>query len=133
VLGDMPPQAMFLLGGRGTVPGYRFRGYGGDAFGLARATLSADLVPQFVRGRAFVAGGWTGNSDPTPALPICGPNELCAPTPYRLGERAGGMVSVGAGLGLFFDILRIDVARGLGGGGVWEVIVEANPSFWDFL
>jgi hypothetical protein len=40
---------------------------------------------------------------------------------------------VGAGVGLFFDIVRIDVARGLGGGGVWEVIVEANPSFWDFL
>ena len=133
VVGDMPPQAMFLLGGRGTVPGYRFRGYGGDAFGLARATLSADLVPQFVRGRVFAAGGWTGTSDPTPALPICGPNELCAPPPYRLGQRTGGMVSVGAGLGLFFDILRIDVARGLGAGGVWEVIVEANPSFWDFL
>ncbi|HEX6910112.1 MAG TPA: hypothetical protein VF142_06950, partial [Longimicrobium sp.] len=122
VLGDMPPQAMFLLGGRGTVPGYAFRAYGGDAFGMARATLSADLVPSFVRGRVFAAGGWTDNSDPPSPLGIGG-----------LGSRTGGMVSVGAGLGLFFDIIRIDVARGLTDGGVWEVIVEANPSFWDFL
>ncbi|HLM68303.1 MAG TPA: hypothetical protein VK358_12280, partial [Longimicrobium sp.] len=122
VLGDMPPQATFLLGGRGTVPGYRFREYGGDAFALARATLSSDLVPQFVRGRVFAAGGWVDNSDPPPPLGL-----------DALGGRTGGMASVGAGVGLFFDILRIDVARGLGGGGVWEVIVEANPSFWDFL
>jgi hypothetical protein len=40
---------------------------------------------------------------------------------------------VGAGLGLFFDIIRVDVARGLTDGGVWELIIEANPSFWDFL
>ena len=121
VLGDLPPQAVFLLGGRGTVPGYAFRAYGGDAFGLARATLSADLVPSLVRGRVFAAGGWTGNSEPIPLVP------------GGLGSRTGGMASVGAGLGLFFDILRIDVARGLTDGGVWEVIVEANPSFWDFL
>lgn len=122
VLGDMPPQAAFLLGGRGTVSGYEFRSYRGDAFGLARATYAADLVPSFVRGRVFAAGGWTGDSDPPSPLGL-----------YELGQRRGGMVSVGAGLGLFFDILRIDVARGLTDGGVWEVIIEANPSFWDFL
>ncbi|HYW14269.1 MAG TPA: hypothetical protein VE871_20045 [Longimicrobium sp.] len=133
VLGDQPPQASFLLGGRGTVPGYRFRGYGGDAFGLARATLSADLVPQFVRGRVFAAGGWTGDSESRTSAVDCLPGLPCIDQPYRLGSRTGGMASVGAGVGLFFDILRIDVARGLGGGGVWEVIVEANPSFWDFL
>ena len=122
VLGDMPPQAAFLLGGRGTVPGYEFRSYRGDAFGLARATYAADLVPSFVRGRVFAAGGWTGDSDPPSPLGLS-----------ELGQRRGGMVSVGAGVGLFFDILRIDVARGLTDGGVWEVIIEANPSFWDFL
>jgi hypothetical protein len=121
VLGDTPPQALWLLGGRGTVPGYSFRSYGGDAFGLARATWSADLVPSFVRGRVFAAGGWAGSSEPVQfGL-------------FGLGGRTGGMVSAGAGVGLFFDILRIDVARGLTSEGVWEVIVEANPSFWDFL
>jgi hypothetical protein len=27
----------------------------------------------------------------------------------------------------------VDVARGVGADGRWELIVEANPSFWDFL
>ena len=40
---------------------------------------------------------------------------------------------VGAGVGLFYDILRVDVARGLSTGGRWELIIEANPGFWDFL
>lgn len=131
VLGDSPPQARFLLGGRGTVPGYSFRNYGGDAFGLARATFSADLVPQLVRGRVFAAGGWADDSDPP--VSRCPLDPRCPDPADLLGGRTGGLVSVGAGLGLFFDILRIDVARGLGDGGIWEVIVEANPSFWDFL
>ena len=29
--------------------------------------------------------------------------------------------------------LRVDLARGLGEGGRWELIVEASPAFWDFL
>lgn len=122
VLGDTPLQARFLVGGRGTVPGYSFRSYGGDAFGLARATYAADLVPNLVRGRVFAAGGWVDDS--TPLSPF---------DPASLGGRTGELLSVGAGLGLFFDILRVDVARGLTDGGVWEVIIEANPSFWDFL
>jgi len=123
VLGDTPPQAAFLLGGRGTVPGYSFRGYGGDRFALARAAFSAELLPMFVRGRLFAAGGWTGDGESSGT--VIGPGPL--------GGRTGEMLSVGAGVGLFFDILRVDIARGLTDGGVWEVIVEANPTFWDFL
>jgi len=43
------------------------------------------------------------------------------------------LLSVGAGVGIFYDILRVDVARGLTERGRWELIIEANPSFWDFL
>jgi hypothetical protein len=123
VLGDLPRQALLRLGGRGTVPGHSFRGHGGDRFALARATLSTDLVPHFVRGRLTGAAGWTGRSgDPFPgaAAGLADPGQ-------------GALHSVGAGVGLFFDILRVDLARGLGRGGRWEVIVEASPAFWDFL
>jgi hypothetical protein len=124
--GDVPRQQLYLLGGRGTVPGYAFRGYGGDQFAMARATYAAELFRPFVRGRVFAAGGWAGQAgtlDPFQGGVVRPPLDL----------RTGGMFSVGAGVGLLFDIIRIDVARGLGEGGVWEVIVEANPSFWDFL
>jgi hypothetical protein len=123
-LGDVPLQGQFLLGGRGTVPGYGFRSYLGERFAYGQATYSAELFRPFVRGRVFAAAGWTGIDDDAeiaPALSVVGPT------------RTGSMYSVGAGVGLLFDIIRIDVARGLGDGGVWEVIVEASPSFWDFL
>jgi hypothetical protein len=124
-IGHAPWQAVWSLGGRGTVPGYAFRSYGGDHFGFARATFSADLLPVFLRGRVFAAAGAAGG-------------ERVAPNPLDLpvGDpvpRTGTMTSIGAGVGILYDILRIDVARGLGSHGQWEVIVEANPQFWDFL
>jgi hypothetical protein len=123
-LGDVPLQGQFLLGGRGTVPGYGFRSFLGDRFAYGQATYAAEILRPFVRGRVLAAAGWTDVRDDGEILPA---TSVVGPT------RTGSMVSVGAGVGLFFDIIRIDVARGLGSGGVWEVIVEANPSFWDFL
>jgi hypothetical protein len=124
-LGDVPPQGGLLLGGRGTVPGYAFRSYGGDTYAFGRAGYAAELFRPFVRGRVFAAAGWADRRD---EAPVFVPATSIVPQP-----RTGTMFSVGAGVGLLFDIIRIDVARGLGEGGVWEVIVEANPSFWDFL
>lgn len=124
-LGDVPRQARFRIGGRGTVPGYGFRSLEGDRFALARATASTDLVPHFVRGRLIAAGGsawWEG----TPAGPRLMMTRPVVP-------RTGTAFSLGAGVGIFFDILRLDVARGIGREGRWEVIVEASPAFWDFL
>jgi hypothetical protein len=122
-LGELPRQGLFLLGGRGTVPGQPFRAFGGDRFALLRATASADLAGPLVRARAFAAGGWTGVGDPGGV----------ALADWGARTAQDGRFGVGAGLGLFFDILRVDVARGVGPDGQWEVVVEANPSFWDFL
>jgi hypothetical protein len=126
IVGEAPRQGTWLLGGRGTVPGYAFRSYGGERFGFARATYSADLLPILLRGRVFAAAGAAGGEMPaTPVLLRNGSGTLL--------PRTGTMTSVGAGVGILYDIIRIDVARGLGRFGQWEVIVEANPSFWDFL
>ena len=121
--GDLPRQGLYLLGGRGTVPGQPFRAYGGDRFATARATGSADVLAPFLRGRIFTAAGWTG-------VGSAGEASLS-----RWGATTAdeGIFSVGAGVGIFYDILRVDVARGLGPDGRWELIIEANPSFWDFL
>jgi hypothetical protein len=121
--GTVPRQALYLVGGRGTLPGYAFRAYGGDRFATLRATASADLWAPFVRGRLLGAAGWADVGDPgRDALAAWG--ALPMPSPKY---------GIGAGVGLFYDILRVDVARGLSRGGQWELIIEANPSFWDFL
>ncbi len=121
--GDLPRQELFLLGGRGTLPGYGFRAFGGDRFALGGATLSADVVAPWARVRLLGAAGWAGSSAASErALPLWG----AVPTD---GIRA----SVGAGVGLFFDILRVDALRGIGSDGRWELIVETRRSFWDFL
>jgi hypothetical protein len=122
--GDLPRQELFLLGGRGTVPGFDFRSCGGDRFALARATASADLVRPWVRGRLLAASGWAG-------VGAAGDEALAAWG--TAGTTRRPRASVGAGVGLIFDILRVDVHHGLGPGARWEVVVEASPSFWDFL
>ncbi|HEU0015173.1 MAG TPA: hypothetical protein VFQ45_15895 [Longimicrobium sp.] len=122
-LGTLPVQGLYLIGGRGTVPGYPFRLRGGDRVAMARATWSAELMRPFFRGRLTAAAGWTGvGSAGEAALARWG-----APTAGQ------GIYAFGAGLGIFFDILRVDLVRGLSDGGRWELVIEANPSFWDFL
>jgi hypothetical protein len=106
------------------VPGFGFRRFGGDRYALARATASADLVRPWVRGRLHAASGWAG-------VGAAGDRALAAWA--AAGTTGRPRTSVGAGVGLIFDILRVDVHRGLGPGGRWEAVVEASPSFWDFL
>lgn len=132
-LGTVPAQAQWRVGGRGTVPGYDFRSYGGDAYGFGRATFAWDMARPFIRGRVFGAAGWTGDVfHKAPEIPIDDPDFVAEPGLFPI-RRRGGMASVGVGMGLFYDVLRVDLARGIGGDGRWEVIVEANPTFWDFL
>jgi hypothetical protein len=122
-VGEIPLQGLYRIGGRGTVPGYDFRSFGGDRFWAAQATASAPLWEPWVRGRVLGALGWTG-------LGEAGEHSL-----ERSGLSTTGAVrpSLGAGVGIFHDILRVDLARGLGEGGRWELILETQPSFWDFL
>ena len=109
-LGELPRQELFLLGGRGTVPGYPFRAFGGDRFLLGRATASVELIPVWLRGRAIAAAGWTGVGE-------VGEEALT-----RWGAEPTGNVrpSVGVGVGIFYDILHLDLARGLSDEGVWS-------------
>jgi hypothetical protein len=121
--GDLPIQELYLLGGRGTVPGYDFRGYAGGRYAAGRLVYSANLRAPWLRGRLLAAAGWVGAGEAADAA-------------LRRAELRGSAVvlpSVGVGLGIFHDILHLDVARGLGRGGRWELILEANRGFWDFL
>lgn len=120
--GDPPVQDLYFLGGRGTVPGYDFRSFAGDRFALAHTVASAELHPTWARVRALAAAGWTGATGET--------RDVLLPLP---AAPAGVRASVGLGVGILHDILHVDLHRGLGSGGRWELVVESNRGFWDIL
>lgn len=121
--GEIPRQALFLVGGRGTLPGYPLHIFVGDRFATASLTASAELGSPWLRGRLRGAAGWTGVGDAgEDALLLWG------------GSTTDGLkASAGVGVGLFLDLIHLDVVRGLGDYGRWEVIVDAKRGFWDFL
>ncbi len=107
LLGDALPQEGFYLGGRGTLPGHPFRALVGNGFALGSASGSAELAWPWLSGRLAAAAGWV--------------------------EGAGARGSAGTGVGVAYDILRLELHRGVGPGGGWEVVVEVNERFWGFL
>ena len=120
--GEIPAQRLFLLGGRGTLPGHPFRSWGGDRVAWLDVDVSRAIVRPWVRMRALGAVGWTD-------LTSVGRS---AATRFAVEGTAGMKSSVGVGLGLFYDILRIDLSRGLDGG-EWEVFISVNRALWSVL
>lgn len=118
--GRLPAQHLFLLGGRATLPGYAYRGFGGDRFALGELEFSHEVVGPWVRLRALGAIGWTdfARSAPPPGWDV-------APT-------GTARASLGAGVGLIYDILRIDLVRGLNGG-QWQAVLSVHPGLRDIL
>lgn len=115
-----PPQNLFLLGGRGTLPGYAFRGFVGRRFWLARVEATRPLLHPWVGIRAFAAVGAAtlGDADIPPGWD---PRDTDGPRP-----------TVGAGLAFGWDVLRLDVARGVRDGR-WEVVFSVDPRFHPWL
>jgi hypothetical protein len=119
--GDPPLQALYLVGGRETVPGYDFRSRAGDQFWVLRGDLSKDVFSPWVRVRAFAAAGGTEYGG-TPLLP-----------PWPVEPDSSLLLSAGLGLGLGWDVLRMDLARGMREGGHWELMLSVNQAFWAWL
>jgi len=128
--GTLPAQRLFLLGGRGSLPGYEFRGWGGDRMALWRAEVSRAVASPWVRLRAIGAAGWAG---------LGGAGDDAARR-FGLSGSEGLRASAGLGLGLVYDILRLDVMRGLRGDpspgsseGRWVVLLSVDPRFLRIL
>lgn len=120
--GTLPPQRLVLLGGRGTVPGYDFRGWGGDRAAFAHASLSRAVLAPWLAVRALAAAGWVGVDDAG----------RTAAERMGVGATGGIRSSVGAGLGVFYDLVHLDLARGLDRGR-WEWMVSVDSRFWPIL
>ncbi|WP_428277290.1 hypothetical protein [Candidatus Palauibacter sp.] len=128
--GELPAQRLFLLGGRGSLPGHEFRGWGGDRMALWRAEVSRAITSPWVRLRAIGAAGWAG---------LGGAGEGAARR-FGVSGSDGLRASAGLGLGLVYDILRLDVMRGLrggsspgGSGGNWVLLFSIDPRFLRIL
>jgi hypothetical protein len=119
-----PAQRLFLLGGLNTLPGYGFREFGGRRFALGQVEASAAVAQPWLRLRLIAAAGATGGLAP----PLTSPAGLPAAWPARTS--GGVRASAGAGVGLLWDLFRVDAVRGLNGGG-WQLQLSFHRDFWD--
>ncbi len=125
---DLPAYRAFVLGGRGTLLGERFRAYAGRELAWGSLDLRLPVgVPELPLGSfagtgrtltviPFVAAGWVGQAV-TP--------QLGAPSP-------GLRPVVGLGFGWLHDLLRFDFGYGLRTGKVGAA-VDISRDFWDIL
>lgn len=120
-LGPVPPQRLFLLGGDATLPGHAYRSYAGTHFALAELEASREVYRPWLRLRALAAAGWTALDD-----------RSSPPAQWGVSATGSPRASVALGAGLFYDILRFDLARGLNGGG-WRGVLSVNPQLTDIL
>jgi hypothetical protein len=120
VSGAAPAQRLFLLGGRGTLPGYGYRSFVGDRFWLLHAEGTVPLAAPWVGLRVFTALG---------AARL---NGRTLPDGWLRQDSSGLRASVGAGLTFGWDVLRLDLGRGVRGGR-WEAIFSVAPRFRAWL
>lgn len=117
---EAPPQSLFLLGGRSTLPGYVYRSFLGDRLWLVRTEASRTLRTPWVRvGGTFALGG-TG----------LGPHEV--PAGWQAAPTDVPTASAGLFAELLWDLLRVDLSRGLNGGS-WALEVGVQRRFHPWL
>jgi hypothetical protein len=115
-----PSQRLFVLGGRGTLGGYPFRTFAGRRYALVSAEASADLVAPWIRIRGVAAAAASGGlSDSGPAWRT-----------WPVADTDGLRSSAGIGVGLLWDLLRVDAVRGLNGGS-WQWIISFHHDLRD--
>jgi hypothetical protein len=114
VTDDAPAQSLYLLGGRHTLPGHGYRDFVGDRYWLVRGETTIPLYRPWVGVRLIGALGSTYLGDRT------------LPDRWTGSDSGGPRASVGAGLSIAWDVMRIDLARGLDGGG-WEAVFSVAP------
>tara|TARA_B100001123_G_scaffold153424_2_gene177475 strand:+ start:13311 stop:15050 length:1740 start_codon:yes stop_codon:yes gene_type:complete len=121
-VGEVISQHLFLLGGGGTLLGHPFRSQVGDRFWLARLETVWPLLPPWISLRTFAAAGAATLTED--ANPI----ELA----WGVNGDAGVRASAGMGVALGWDVLQLDLGRGVAGG-KWELVVSVDRRFRGWL
>ncbi len=134
--GPLAPHQLWYIGGPNTLPGHPFHAYVGAQAAWADVTLWRTIVPGALRVRGLGAIGWTaGGPVPVPSSfdgdggPAPATGELEPWIPRHTGSPRA---SVGVGLGLLHDVIRLDYALRTDR---WDgvVILSVDPSLWSFL
>ncbi|MDB4878050.1 MAG: hypothetical protein JWM41_4496 [Gemmatimonadetes bacterium] len=126
-LGFEPRQELVYLGGPISAPGYDYHSL------IARAAVSQHLEWQFpVPFPAFSLGRF-GRVPATASLaPFVHAAFVSRPT-SGAGASDGVYPAVGTGFLTPFNLLRFDVARGVGRGGRWTFAVDVSREFWSIF
>ena len=111
---EAPAQSLYLIGGRHTLPGYGYRDFAGDRYWLVRGEATLPVHRPWVGIRLIGAVGAT----------YLGARTL--PERWTPEDSGGVRASLGAGLSIAWDMMRIDLARGLDGG-EWEAVFSVAP------
>jgi hypothetical protein len=123
---DVPPQEYVLLGGPRSAPGYGYH----ELTGTVGATQHAEwrLPVPF----PSIGLGRYGRTPPKATLaPFAHVAYVRNPAPFA-APRSGFYPSVGVAAQLFYDLLRIQTARGLRDGR-WTFSIDLNQFFWGIL
>ena len=118
--GDPLPQGHRLLGGRGSIPGFEYREFTGESVVAGSLVGSVDLWGPFLRLRSGLHAGWSDGGDPQVA-------EL-----WNATGTDGIRGSASIGIGLAWDLIRLDLARGLRGG-EWQLLFSMDRRWWERL
>ena len=123
----LPPQWLVFAGGPWSAPGYNFSQFATRAFVSQRIELR-----QPIRAPGIPLGKYGKSPSRVTLAPFV---QAIGVTNGRAGiatPGAGVYPSVGLGTLFFFDLLRVDVARGLRHG-QWRVAFDIDRGFWGFL
>jgi len=127
--GTNSPQFQYLLGGRHTLPGYNYRSFRGHRFALLSGEINRSIWSPWLTLRIFGSTGITGGFySPTTTNDVISSFELSKDTTTN-----GFKTSIGMGLGVGWDLLHLNVGRGVDERGKWEFTIAADHRFWDWL
>ncbi|MEK9499934.1 hypothetical protein [Gaopeijia maritima] len=119
---ERPPQALFLLGGRGSLPGHAHRDFVGDRYWLIEGQVGRPVHAPWVGVHLLAAAGESWMS-----------GDAGLPPNWSGRTDAGIRGSAGVGLDLFWNVVSLDVVRGLGPDGEWTLLVGVSPRFHPWL
>jgi hypothetical protein len=123
-----PPHRTFVLGGRGTLPGERFRAYGGRMAGLVHVEWRVEVPVPAVSLGSFASTGTRATLAPFVALGYAG--RPLGGLPW--GASDGVRPVAGLAVEWFMRLIRVELGVGLRSGEV-GVTVDVNRDWWGLL